>query len=270
MAVSPLNNLFVKSDRQKLKQVMINLINNAVKYNHQGGKVEVVITQTVYHIRISVRDTGIGIAAKDQHKLFEPFQRIGSEISEVEGTGLGLAVAKKLVNAMNGSIGVESAVGIGSTFWVELPQAESQLERNGQTHNMGKTANPDSTRGGTILYIEDNISNIQLLEDILQTERPNFRLVTEMNGKNAVKMATDYNPGLILLDLDLPDIHGSKVLKFLQTNTATKSIPVVVLSADAMTKSINQLLAAGAKHYLTKPLDVDKFLEVADEIMNKG
>ena len=296
LADSPFNNLFVKSDRQKLKQVMINLINNAVKYNRKGGSVRVEVGRPKTEvgsqktevgsqksvagletedrkpktIRISVSDTGIGIAANEQHKLFEPFQRIGAEISEVEGTGLGLAVAKKLVDAMSGSIGVESAVGVGSTFWVELPQTESHLERNGQTRNRSIIANGDNTRGGTILYIEDDISNIQLVEDILQTERPKFRLLTEMYGKNAVKMATDYNPGLILLDLDLPDIHGSKVLKLLQTEPATKSIPVVVLSGDATTKRITRLLAAGARHYLIKPLDVDKFLMVVDELMNKG
>lgn len=264
------NKLFVKSDQQKLKQVLINLINNAIKYDREGGEVKVMITPKGDNVRVSVRDTGIGIAEEEQHKLFEPFKRIGYEISEVEGTGLGLAVSKKLVGAMNGNIGVESELGVGSTFWIELPQTESPMKTGDQIHDSSKTVNRDNTSEGTILYIEDNISNIQLVEDILRTERPNVNLFTDMYGENAVRMAKEYKPALILLDLDLPDIQGIEVLTLLQKEPATKSIPVVILSADAMQKSINQLLKAGAKHYLSKPLDVDEFLEVTDELLNKG
>lgn len=264
---SPFNDLFVKADSQKLKQVLINLVNNSVKYNRQGGEVEVSITTSGENIRINIRDTGIGIAAEDIPKLFVPFQRIGAEISEVEGTGLGLAVAKKLVVAMNGNIGVESVAAIGSNFWIELQQTENQMKSDRKS-NISKIENRENTHGGTILYIEDNISNIQLVEDILGTERPTIKLVTEMYGKKAVQIAKDYKPGLILLDLDLPDIHGCEVLELLQVEPATKDIPVVVLSANATSQSIEQLMAAGARHYLTKPLDVDKFLVITDELLN--
>jgi CheY-like chemotaxis protein len=219
-------------------------------------------------LRISVIDTGNGIMPEEFHKLYNPFQRIGTEISEIEGTGLGLAVAKKLIEAMDGKIGVESNVGVGSAFWVELPQAEGQIEGHGHLSVLSAPEKGEVVVTGTVLYIEDNISNIRLVEHILESQRPGLRLITEMYGRNAVKSATDYKPNLILLDLDLPDIHGSKVLKLLQENQLTKSIPVVVLSADAMGYQIKRLMKAGAKNYIIKPLDVVEFLKVVDENIN--
>jgi CheY-like chemotaxis protein len=271
------NDLFVKADRQKLKQVLLNLVNNAIKYNRNGGMVKIVCSRQSFIgspkstednpllKRISVIDTGKGIAAKDLNKLFTPFQRIGSEISEIEGTGLGLAVAKKLIEAMHGKIGVKSKLGKGSTFWIELPQGEGQIDRHMRDED--KTSPEQGTVAviGTLLYIEDNISNIQLVEQILKAHRPSIRLITEMYGKNAMQLATDYQPDLILLDLNLSDIHGSEVLKLLQANKKTKSIPVVVLSADAMSGQIEKLIKDGAENYLTKPIDVVEFLKVIDE-----
>ncbi len=289
---SPNNDLFIKADKQKLKQVLLNLINNAVKFNRVGGSVKVECEigkrqesarlpdgqvgkpaeagsslhyDSEQMMRISVTDTGMGIAPEGIKKLFNPFQRIGSEISEIEGSGLGLAVAKKLIEAMHGKIGVESIVGDGSTFWIELPQSESQIDRHNRKNDFIKPETKTANVSGTLLYIEDNVSNIQLVEQILETDRPLIRLISDIYGKNAVKLATDYKPDLILLDLDLPDIHGSEVLKFLQTEAATKSIPVVILSSDAMSYQREQLMKNGAKNYLTKPLDVEEFLKVVDE-----
>ncbi|MDZ7777057.1 MAG: PAS domain S-box protein [Bacteroidales bacterium] len=193
--------MFVKADNQRLKQVLLNLVNNAVKFNRVGGSVKVQCSKE-NGVRISVIDTGYGIKPEDLDKLFNPFQRIGAKVSEIEGTGLGLAVAKKLMEAMHGKIGVESKVGVGSTFWIELPQAEGQNkyhEKNSVTERTkAETANASVT--GTILYIEDNISNQQLVEQILNIHRPSIHLITEMYGKNAVKLAKDYKPALVLLD----------------------------------------------------------------------
>ncbi|MCL4481416.1 MAG: ATP-binding protein, partial [Bacteroidetes bacterium] len=268
---STFNNFHVKADRQKLKQVLLNLINNAVKFNREGGEVKVACEAGskekgvgMNTVRISVIDTGKGIAPDEIQKLFNPFQRIGAEISEVEGTGLGLTVAKKLIEAMGGTIGVESEVGVGSTFWIELPRSEGQIDRHERNGDFVKPETA-SVVGGTLLYIEDNVSNIQLVEQILEVHRPGIRLITETYGRNAVKLATDYKPDLILLDLDLPDIHGSEVLTLLQAGLKTATIPVVVISADAMAKQIEKLLKTGAKDYLTKPLDVIEFLKVIDE-----
>ena len=280
--------LFVKADRQKLKQVLLNLLSNAVKYNREGGSVTIKCSKLQVPnsrlnvaeskletwnlksetIRISITDTGNGIAPEYQERLFNPFERIGAEVSEVEGTGLGLAVSKKLIEAMNGTIGVESEPGIGSSFWIELLQSESQIDHH---ERKGSFIRPEteSVVSGTLLYIEDNVSNIQLVEQILGMHRPQISLITEMYGKRTVQLATDYQPDLILLDLDLPDIHGSEVLKLLRANNVTKSIPVFILSADAVNSQIEKLMKAGAKNYLTKPIDVIEFLSKVDEVMKK-
>jgi PAS domain S-box-containing protein len=263
--------LFVEADHQRLKQVLLNLITNAVKYNRKGGSVKVECTilkgeeRKKNVIRISVIDTGKGIAQEYIEKLFNPFERIGAERTETEGTGLGLAISKKLVEAMHGKVGVDSEVGRGSTFWIELPQTESQKERYERTIVLNKRESEKTECSGTILYIEDNLSNIQLVEQILETHRPSIKLITNIYGKNAVQFAIDFMPDLILLDLDLPDIHGSQVIKLLQAEPKTTGIPVIILSADAMTKQIEQLMDSGAKEYLIKPIDVVKFLKVVDE-----
>ncbi len=259
-------NIFVKADNQKLKQVLLNLINNAVKFNRPGGSVKVQCIKKI-GVKISVIDTGIGIRPEELHKLFTPFQRIGAEVSAIEGTGLGLAVAKKLIEVMHGKIGVESKVGVGSTFWIELPQAESQIELQDKINSGETTETANAIVTGTILYIEDNISNIQLVEQILEIHRPSIHLITEMYGKHTVKLAMDYKPSLILLDLDLPDINGKEVLKLLKGETQTKTIPVVILSANAMGRTIETLMKAGALNYLTKPLDVLAFLKVVDDMI---
>jgi CheY-like chemotaxis protein/two-component sensor histidine kinase len=268
---SPCNLCFVKADKQSLKQVLLNLLNNAIKYNRPDGMINI-RTQLiadeltgVEQVRISLIDTGIGIAAEDISKIFTPFERIGAEKSGIEGTGLGLAVVQKLVDAMGGKIGVESVPGEGSTFWVQFEKTESLL----QTVSMLNALNSDNegvhTRKSTILYIEDNVSNIELVEQILHAKRPDIQLICNMAGKQTVKLAMEYKPDLIMLDLNLPDIHGSQIIKELMKNPNTKDIPVVVVSADAMSKQIETLMAEGAKAYLTKPLEIKLFLNIVDE-----
>lgn len=274
--------LFVKADHQRLKQVLLNLINNAVKYNRTGGFVNIncSIKQPAMGlgpdeneinnlIRISVVDTGNGIEKESIKKLFNPFERINAEGTETEGTGLGLAISKKLVEAMHGTIGVESELGRGSIFWIDLPQMESQKDSFERLSGKpGKEIEPISNTG-TVLYIEDNLSNIQLVEQILEVHRPMVKLITNSYGKNAVQLAIDYKPDLILLDLDLPDIHGSRVISLLLAEPQTAKIPVIILSADAITRQIGQLLELGAKDYMIKPIDVIHFLNVVDNYLIK-
>jgi len=270
---SPFDQLFVKSDRQRLKQVFLNLISNGVKYNQIGGKV-MITTERIQNnngdfetLRISIKDTGVGISPENIKKLFNPFERIGADRTSVEGSGLGLVVVKKLVDALGGLMGVESMPGVGSTFWIELPQIESQLETMQKSGGLAEATSGFTNKTGTILYIEDNISNIDLVEQILSSQRSDIGLVSQMNGKKAVQSAIDHKPDLILLDLDLPDIHGSEVLKLLQAEERTKAIPVVIISADAMTKQIEKLMKSGAKNYLTKPIEVIVFLSVIDDFI---
>ncbi|MEI8115301.1 MAG: ATP-binding protein, partial [Bacteroidia bacterium] len=262
--------LFVKSDRQRLKQVLLNLLNNAIKYNKDGGSV-LIQTELIpeigkdrSQIRISITDTGMGISRHDIPKLFMPFERIGAEKTRTEGTGLGLSVVKKLMQAMGGNLGVESTPGEGSTFWIELPQSESPLN---QVEKIGELAGIESKsdlKTGTILCIEDNASNIELIEQILSYQHSGIRLIACTNGHDAVKLAKEYSPDLILLDLNLPDIHGSKVLKLLKAEIQTMNIPVVVISADAMPHQQKRFLEAGVQNYLTKPLDIKDFLHEVD------
>ena len=219
-------------------------------------------------IRICITDTGKGIAQEYSEKLFDPFERIGAERTETEGTGLGLTISKKLIEAMGGKFGVESEVGKGSTFWIELPQTESQKDRYEQISESIKPGTEITQNSGTILYIEDNLSNIQLIEQIFEMHRPSIKLIANKYGKNAVQFAIDYKPDLILLDLDLPDINGSEVIKLLHAEPKTAKIPVIILSADAMSREIGKLMKSGARKYLTKPLDVFDFLKTVDEIFN--
>ena len=272
---SPTNNLFIKSDRQRLKQVLLNLINNAIKYNREGGSITIKSEtmpknkEGIIPIRISITDTGLGISQENISNLFKPFERAGAERTATEGTGLGLAVVKKLVDVMGGSLGVDSVLNEGSTFWIELPHIESQLETVEKTGNLVGFETKLTDKIGTILYIEDNISNIELVEQIISKQQSSIQLVTSMYGKDAIRLAIEHKPDLILLDLNLPDIHGSEVLDQVLRNSKTKEIPVVVISADAMPSQLEKLLNAGAKKYLTKPLDVKELLKIISEFVNK-
>jgi CheY-like chemotaxis protein len=247
--------------------VLLNLLTNAIKYNYEGGQVTVEgepVSAERWQIRVS--DTGPGIPTDKMARLFTPFDRLGAEQSEVEGTGLGLALSQRLVGAMGGALGVESVVGEGSTFWVELPIAESQAEHAHRTAMLLPILEPESAQARTVLYVEDNLSSLKLIEQIF-TYRPAVRLLTAMQGGVCLDLAREHQPDLILLDLNLPDIAGSEVLNRLRADPQTRGIPVVVVSADVTPGQIERLLAAGARAYLGKPLDVQEFLRVVDEVL---
>lgn len=262
----------ILADRQRLKQVLVNLLANAVKYNNAGGRVTLAASVAAAgKIRIAVEDTGPGIPADKLERLFTPFDRLGAEQTEIEGTGLGLALSQRLVRLMGGTIGVESEYGQGTTFWVELPQVDSPIEEltNGAPHTTFETPAPDTMNGKMkhkILYIEDNLSNLRLLQRIL-THRPQIELVTAMQGQLGLDLARVHQPDLIYLDLHLPDISGHEVLDQLQSDPITRDIPVVVVSADATPRQVERLLATGARAYLTKPLDVRQFYSVLDSTL---
>ena len=258
---------FVRGDRQRLKQVLLNLLTNAIKYTPSGGRVSVgYAAGDDDNIRLTVRDTGRGIAADKLARLFTPFDRLGAEQSTVEGTGLGLALCQRLMHAMHGTIGVQSSIGNGSAFWIELPAAESPLAKVAAAAKR-VTADPTTDAAGDkrkILYIEDNLSNLTLVEQML-ADQPEIELMTAMQGRLGFDIALKHSPDLILLDLHLPDIPGWEVLSRLKKNVATCNIPVVVISADATKRQVDRLLAAGARSYLTKPLDIPEFYRTIED-----
>ena len=267
-----ITDLYVRADRQRLKQILLNLIANAVKYNRQGGNAAVTCEMAgAEHLRIVVTDTGPGIAPEHIARLFTAFDRLGAEQTDVEGTGLGLTLSKRLVEAMGGEIGVTSEVGVGSAFWIELPVAERPLEQAGESTRDVPTAQPSVAAQRpiyTILYVEDNLSNVTLVQRIL-AHRQDIALMTAMQGGLALELARLHHPDLVLLDLHLPDIPGEEVLKQLRHDVECREIPVVVLSADATQAQIDRLYAAGVHAYVTKPLDVVPFLAILEQVLHE-
>lgn len=262
--------LYVMADRQRLQQVLLNLLSNAVKYNVEGGRIEVSCNggASPGRVRLAVEDTGAGIAPELMGRLFTPFERLGAEQTAVEGTGLGLALSKRLVEAMDGAIWADSIPGRGTRFTLELRAAGDPTRPAVSTADASAGSQPRRIVGGTILYIEDNLANLRLIERILD-RRTGITLMSAMQGRRALELARDHRPDLILLDLHLPDIAGRDVLAALRADRGTRDIPVVILSADATPHQIDQLRAEGARHYLTKPLDVQLLLTVLDDILGK-
>lgn len=254
----------ILADPLRMKQVLTNLLSNAIKYNHEGGSITVLYAESPEgHCRIGVRDTGPGIPEEQLGQLFVPFERLNAERRGVKGVGLGLALSRGLLEAMGGTITVESVEGQGSTFWVELPGAKRVVDD--VPGPAAADAPPEEDHEAPIvLYIEDNLANIRLVERIV-AKRPQLRLLPALTGSRGLQKAQAYLPELILLDLMLPDISGEEVLQQLKRCSSTTDIPVAVLSADAHPEQIGRFLALGASTYLTKPLSVNQLLMLLDE-----
>ena len=261
---------YVKADQQRLHQVFLNLLSNAVKYNLEGGRVVLSCQPREGGMfRISITDTGRGISEKHQERLFQPFERVGDETMGIEGTGLGLALSRGLIEAMGGRIGVNSKIGEGSTFWIELSGVDGP-----EGALVSPVDEPAAEQGtvysqrGTVLYVEDNRANFRLMERII-AQRRELRLIGAERGRIGLEMAGTQSPDLILLDLHLPDISGNEILDHLKSDPKTAGIPVVVVSADATPGQIDRLLAAGASAYFTKPLDIASILGLFDNTFTK-
>jgi signal transduction histidine kinase len=255
--------LAVLADRQRLSQVLLNLLSNAVKYNRSSGRVIVSFEDlSPMRLRIKVTDTGAGIPPEKLQLLFTPFQRLGAETTNIEGTGLGLLLARGLTEAMGGALGVSSEVDRGTTFWIDLSTTYQRPMSTG-TDVVELPAAPLNAGPATVLYIEDNLANVRLMERVL-ARRPRVKLVHALDGRTGMFLAQTHRPGLIFLDLHLPDGHGEHVLQQLWSDPELRTIPVVVLSADATASQKRRLLASGAAAYLTKPLDLRALLDVLD------
>jgi PAS domain S-box-containing protein len=271
--IPPEADCYVRADRQRLTQVVLNLLSNAIKYNRAGGRVlflcRVAETEpAVGWAAIGVRDDGPGIPAERLDELFTPFARLGAEATGIEGTGLGLALCRNFAELMGGTIRVESEPGVGSTFWVELPLTAAPLRQARRGGSGVDAAVPELalTAPATVLYIEDNLANLDLIERILASMR-GVRLLPALQGRLGLDLAREHRPDLVLLDLHLPDLAGETVLRALREDPRTSTIPVVVVSADATAGRVRALREAGAREYLTKPLDVRAFLRTVEEIL---
>ncbi|MDV7339979.1 ATP-binding protein [Terasakiella sp. A23] len=256
--------IILQADLTRLRQVMLNLLSNAIKYTPMGGEVAVDCqVREDGFLRFRVSDTGPGLSAENIGQLFRPFQRLGAEGGAIEGTGIGLTIAKQLIELMQGKIGVESVVAKGSCFWVDVPIAKMPAaskkipDRNGDVRRkrMGDF---------TILYIEDNPSNLQLMEAVMERVE-GVQLMSSPTAEIGVQLSIAHQPDLVLMDIHLPGMNGLEALEFLKTDKRTTDLEVMALSANVMPCDVEAGLKAGFSAYLTKPLDVPAFLELLEE-----
>ena len=260
---------FVNADRTRLKQVLINLLFNAIKYNRPGGKVSLECRLINAHtIRISVRDTGVGLGPEQLSQLFQPFNRLGRESGTEEGTGIGLVVTKRLVGLMGGSIGANSEVGVGSVFWIEfsLAQATHLVDDYAHEEAYARPAVADGALSHTLLYVEDNPANLELVERLV-ARRPDLHLLSAANGELGIEFARLYRPEVILMDINLPGISGIEAMAILRADPQTAHIPILALSANAMPHDIAKGRSAGFYDYLTKPIKVGPFMQALDKAL---
>jgi CheY-like chemotaxis protein len=261
--------LCVLADRTRLKQVFVNLLSNAIKYNRASGSVFVdSVPTSPQWLRVSVRDTGLGLAAPQLARLFQPFNRLGREAGNEEGTGIGLVVTKRLIELMGGRMGVDSVVAQGSVFWFELElTAPAQLSAPSATEaGPVQLPTPKNALAHTLLYVEDNPANLELVRQLVE-RHADLRLLTAMDATVAIELARAHLPHVILMDINLPGISGIEAMQILRADPLTAHIPIIAVSASASNIDINKGLKAGFFSYVTKPIRVDKFMESINEAL---
>ena len=264
---SCLQNIAVRADYTRLKQALLNLLSNAIKYNRENGSIMVeVLLKDDKHIAILVKDTGSGIPETRLPELFQPFNRLEAETSDIEGTGIGLTITQRIIEMMGGRVGVESEVGIGSTFWIELPRVTSiESESDILTANDGLHFHKTDVQH-TLLYIEDNPANLKLVEQILG-QRSNIHLLTAHTHELGIELTKAREPELILLDINMPGKNGYQVMEIIKADKHLQAIPVIAVSANAMLSDIKRGKDAGFTDYITKPLNVNRLLDIVDKCL---
>jgi signal transduction histidine kinase/CheY-like chemotaxis protein len=260
---------FVYADRIRVKQVMINLLMNALKYNRPGGSVSVDFTaRSECGLCIHVRDTGLGLTQAQLPQLFQAFNRLGREATAEEGTGIGLVVTKRLVELMGGKIGVESTLGVGSVFWIELPLTDApKIDDKDQEALAGvHTGINLDVRPYSVLYVEDNPANLELVEQIL-SRRADLHFFSAAEAGIGIAFARSHRPDVILMDINLPSVSGMDAMQILRADPRTAHIPILALSANAVERDIQNAIAAGFVGYITKPIKVSTFLQALDNAL---
>ena len=260
----------VWADQHRLKQVLLNLLSNAIKYNRPGGSIALSCEETTDDmLRIAVADTGHGISAGAMRRIFTPFDRLGADQRGESGSGLGLVLTKGLVEAMGGRIGVESVEGEGSTFWVQLPRPQTEEAASGRSPQAREGRDTPTGPVSTVLLVEDNVANANLIARVLQ-RRARVRLITAMQGRLGLELAREHRPDLVLLDVNLPDVSGTEILRELKEDPALREIPVLVMSGGIVHAEMEELLAMGARSFLMKPFDLDELVRVVDDALRRA
>jgi len=261
------NTCIANADRTRVKQALANLLSNAIKYNRDQGTVEVTCTTTRDRVRISIKDSGAGLPPEKLAQLFQPFNRLGQETGPEQGTGIGLVVTRQLVELMGGNIGVESTVGVGSEFWIEL--IRNVMPQLAAEQPMAAGLAPQAQENAalrTLLYIEDNPANLMLVEQIIEGH-PHLRMLSARDGNHGIALARAHLPDVILMDINLPGLSGIQALKILRDDPATAHIPVLAISANAMPGDIQQGVEAGFFRYLTKPIKLNEFMQALNRAL---
>jgi len=262
------------TDSTRLIQVLLNLLSNAVKYNREHGRVSLACREV--HgglLRISVIDNGLGIAAELQDKLFQPFERLGHELGQVDGTGIGLSITQQIVEKLGGHIGFESEQGRGSHFWVDIPLSNKQIDPDDASEELvddeeGAAERADATSTSrTLLYIEDNPDNLHLVEAIIDQYK-NLHLLSAPNALIGYDLATSKKPDLILMDVNLPGMNGLQAMKRLRNTPETRLIPIIALTSNSTPQNIEAGLNAGFDGYLTKPIVVSELMKAIQKTLD--